>query len=59
VGMVAANTCAENGIGSVWESCVQGQDICSGVFFFFNCCSGCGYIIPFTKVFTMYQIYHT
>jgi hypothetical protein len=27
-------------------------------FFFFNCCTGWGYIVAFTTVPTIYQIYH-
>jgi hypothetical protein len=26
---------------------------------FYCCCAGWGYIVAFTKVLTMYQIYHT
>jgi hypothetical protein len=26
---------------------------------FFNCCVGWGHIVTFTKVLTIYQIYHT
>jgi hypothetical protein len=29
------------------------------LFYFFNCCAGWGYIVAFTKVLAMYQIYHT
>jgi hypothetical protein len=28
-------------------------------YYFYYCCAGCGCIIVFTKVLTMYQIYHT
>jgi hypothetical protein len=31
----------------------------SSLFYFFYCCTGWGYIVAFTKVLTMYQIYHT
>jgi hypothetical protein len=27
--------------------------------FFLFCCDGCGYIVAFTKVLTMYQLFHT
>jgi hypothetical protein len=30
-----------------------------GFSFFKNCCAGWGYIVTFTKVLTIYQIYHT
>jgi hypothetical protein len=29
------------------------------IYVFIYCCSGCGYIATFTKLYTMYQIYHT
>jgi hypothetical protein len=35
-----------------------GEKLCIWVFFFY-CCAGLEYIVAFTKVLTMYHIYHT